>query len=117
MPDRDKIPYETSLSTLLLSVVQQAQADGLISKDEGELINRIQIDARDFERAIVQARKEGKSLEAIFHEAKETMILNATKIAREDGIITEDEEAILTRLIKELEKVESSMDNNPTDTS
>ncbi|MCH8906852.1 MAG: hypothetical protein IH840_07160 [Candidatus Heimdallarchaeota archaeon] len=107
MPDRDKIPYETSLSTLLLSVVRQAQADGIITTDEGELINRIQIDARDFEAEIASAKKEGKSsFKEIFHSAKEKIIKNATEIAKKDGTISEDEEAILNRLIAELDKVD-----------
>lgn len=107
MPDRDKIPYETSLSTLLLSVVRQAQADGLISRDEGELINRIQIDARDFETEIAKAMKEGTTdFKELFQQTKGKMIRNATEIAKKDGIISEDEEAIINALIKELDKVE-----------
>lgn len=107
MPDRDKIPYETSLSTLLLSVVRQAQEDGLISRDEGELINRIQIDARDFEAEIASAMKEGNTnFKEIFQSTKGRMIKNATEIAKRDGQITEDEEAIINQLIKELDKVE-----------
>ena len=42
MPDRDKIQYETSLESLLISIVKQAQEDGRITLDESELINRIQ---------------------------------------------------------------------------
>ena len=57
--DRDKIPYETSLSNLLINIVKQAQADGIITADEGELINRIQIDARDFEQEAAKGIKEG----------------------------------------------------------
>ncbi len=107
MPDRDKIPYETSLSTLLLSVVRQAQADGLISRDEGELINRIQVDARDFESEIAKAMKEGSTdFKEIFQQTKGKMIKNATEIAKKDGVITDDEEAIINRLINELDKVE-----------
>ncbi|OLS25119.1 MAG: hypothetical protein HeimC2_19910 [Candidatus Heimdallarchaeota archaeon LC_2] len=107
MPDRDKIPYETSLSTLLLSVVRQAQADGLISRDEGELINKIQIDARDFESEIARAMKEGNTdFKEIFLKTKGKMIKNATEIAKKDGVISEDEEAIINKLIIELEKVE-----------
>ena len=106
MPEREKIPYETSLSSLLLSVVRQAQADGIITADEGELINRIQIDARDFEKEVANAVKEGKtSLQDIFHDARQRMIKNATETAKKDGTITEDEEAIINSLIEELEKV------------
>ena len=72
---REKIPYETSLSSLLLSVVKQAQTDGIITADEGKLINRIQVDARDFEAEVSHAVKEGqKSLKEIFRTAREKMI-------------------------------------------
>ncbi|MHA2401659.1 MAG: hypothetical protein ACXADH_01610 [Candidatus Kariarchaeaceae archaeon] len=107
MPDREKIPYETSLSSLLLSVVRQAQADGIITADEGELINRIQIDARDFEAEVAKAAKAGvTSLQEIFHSARERMVKNATETAKRDGIITEDEEAIINELISQLENVQ-----------
>jgi hypothetical protein len=107
MPGRDKIPYETSLSALLLNIVKQAQADGVITADEGELINRIQIDARDFEQEVARAVKQGKtSLKEIFMDSRERMIKNATETAKRDGIISDDEEAIINKLIKELEDVE-----------
>ncbi len=107
MPDRDKIKYETSLSSLLLSVVRQAQADGIITTDEGELINRIQIDARDFEAEVAKAVKEGKTdIKQIFIDTREKMIANATEIAKKDGVITPEEEAIINRLIKEFENVD-----------
>ena len=107
MPDREKIPYETSLSSLLLSVVRQAQTDGIITADEGELINRIQIDARDFEAEVAKAAKAGvTSLQEIFQNARERMVKNATETAKKDGIITEDEEAIINELVSQLENVQ-----------
>ncbi len=106
MPDRDKIPYETSLSTLLESIVKQAQEDGRISSEESELIHRIQIDARDFEKEIVNAKKKAQgniTIEEIFNISKKKMILNATEVAKQDGIITDDEQAIINKLVSELE--------------
>ena len=92
------------LSTLLTSIVKQSQEDGRISSEESELINRIQIDARDFENEIAIAKREGKSsFSEIFNHTKEKMIFNATEVAKKDGIITEDEQAIINKLISELE--------------
>ncbi|MDH5645736.1 MAG: hypothetical protein OEZ01_06990 [Candidatus Heimdallarchaeota archaeon] len=105
MPDRDKIPYGTSISSLLVSIVRQAQADGVITKDESELINRIQIDARDLEAKMVQAKKDGLSLDDVLANSRTEIIKNATEIAKRDGVISNEEEAILNRLIKELENV------------
>lgn len=104
MPDRDKMPY--SLTSLLTTIVKQAQEDGRISAEESNLINRIQLDARELENEIVKARSEGNSsLTEIFNRAKENMIRNATAVAKEDDVITEDEEKIINKLISELEAV------------
>lgn len=104
MPDRDKMPY--SLTSLLTTIVKQAQEDGRISAEESNLINRIQLDARELENEIVKARSEGNSsLAEIFNRAKENMIRNATAVAKEDEFITEDEEKIINKLISELEAV------------
>ena len=105
-PKRDKMPY--SLTTLLTTIVKQAQADGRISADESNLINRIQIDARLLENEIVKARKEGNSssIGEIFNRAKEEMIRNATAVAKEDEIISDDEENIINKLISELEAID-----------
>ena len=100
--ERDKIDYKTSLSNLLINIVKQAQADGIITADEGELINRIQIDARDFEQEAAKALKEGSST---LTNVKSRMVERAREIAKKDGVITEDEEAIINKLIKELENV------------
>lgn len=104
MPDRDKMPY--SLTSLLTTIVKQAQEDGRISAEESNLINRIQLDARELENEIVKARSEGNSsLAEIFNRAKENMIRNATAVAKEDEFITEDEEKIINKLISELEAI------------
>ena len=105
MPDRDKIQYETSLESLLISIVKQAQEDGRITLDESELINRIQIDARDFEAEIVKASREntGEPMEEIYKVARARMIENATATAKADGAITTDEEAIINKLIQGLD--------------
>ncbi|MCY3410356.1 MAG: hypothetical protein INQ03_01855 [Candidatus Heimdallarchaeota archaeon] len=104
MPDRDMMPYETSLSALLTSIVKQAQEDGRISSEESELINRIQIDARLFEKEVAEAIKSGEtSIYDIFNQTKIKMIKNATEVARADDIITDDEQALINKLISELE--------------
>jgi len=107
MADQNKMKYETSLSALLLSIVKQAQADGIITADEGELINSIQIDARAFENEIAEAMRQGKtSLKEVFLSSKDKMIKNATATAKKDGVITEEEEAIINKLVRELENIE-----------
>jgi len=107
MVDQDKMRYEASLSSLLLSIVKQAQADGIITADEGELINSIQIDARQFEEEVAKALREGKkSLKEIFLASKDKMISNANETAKKDGRISDEEEAILNKLVRELENID-----------
>lgn len=108
-PDRDKIPYQTSIKSILLNVVKQAQADGIISSDESELINRIQIDARELETEIAKAKSEGLSPKEVYLVARKRIVENATETAKLDGIITKDEEEIIKRLIAELDKLEVSI--------
>ena len=108
MPDRDKINYATSFNSLLEAIVRQAQEDGRISNEESELIHRIQIDARTFEAEVAKILKEGGSLSDVFTKSKDTMIKNATEVAKNDGVITEDEQAIINKLISELEDIKHS---------
>ncbi len=109
MTERDKIPYEMSLNPLLESLVKEAQSDGIISIEESELISRIQIDAREFEKTIAQAREKykDKSIEDVYNIARKRIIESATNAAKLDGKITDDEQAIINRLIKELDLIKN----------
>ncbi len=98
---RDKIPYE--LRSLELSLVKQAQKDGYISADEAELINRVQIDVREFENKIIELKKqysEEKNIKLIQSDAFSQILKNATQTALKDGNITEEEEEML-KVIRE----------------
>ncbi len=105
--ERDKIDYQTSLDSLLVDVVKQAQSDGLISREESELINKIRVSAREFEAEVVKAREEesGRSFNEIYTIARKRMIESATETAKQDGVITADEEAIINRLTEALDKM------------
>ena len=103
---REKISYPIHL--VLEGVVKQAERDGVITKEEAELINRIQIDARDLERRLREYIKDNnptpEQLEQYLKEQREQLIQQATEEAAKDGLISDDEKSIIDRLIQELEK-------------
>jgi hypothetical protein len=104
--NNEKIPYE--MGPLLIHIVQQAQADDYITHEEAELINRIQIDVRDLEKEIAESLKgnTGKTPKEIFMESKDKIIENARQTALRDGIISEDEQNLLDKLLQKLKEYE-----------
>ncbi len=103
---REKISYPIHL--VLEGVVKQAERDGVITKEEADLINRIQIDARELEKRVKEfvetKQPTAEELEKFLVEQREILIKQATEEAEKDGIISEDEKSIINRLIQELEK-------------
>ena len=103
---REKISYPIHL--VLEGVVKQAERDGVITKEEADLINRIQIDARELEKRVKEfvetKQPTAEELETFLVEQREILIKQATEEAEKDGIISEDEKSIINRLIQELEK-------------
>ncbi len=103
---REKISYPIHL--VLEGIVKQAERDGVITKEEADLINRIQIDARELEKRVKEfvetKRPTAEELEKFLAEQREVLIKQATEEAEKDGIISEDEKSIINRLIQELEK-------------
>ncbi len=103
---REKISYPIHL--VLEGVVKQAERDGVITKEEADLINRIQIDARELEKRVKEfvetKHPTTEELETFLVEQREILIKQATEEAEKDGIISEDEKSIINRLIQELEK-------------
>ncbi len=103
---REKIEYPIHL--VLEGVVKQAERDGVITKEEAELIRKIQIDARMLEKNIQEYIKEKspskEELEQFIANEKEKLIKQATEVAMADGIISNDEKGIIDRLVEELSK-------------
>ena len=104
---RDKIEY--TIKSILEGVVKQAERDGIITNEEAELINKIQVSARELEERLVRILKEERpskeELNRIIDREKLNLIRDATEHAKKDGVITQDEQEIIDRLIKEFEKV------------
>ena len=103
---REKIQYPILL--VLEGIVKQAERDGVITKEEADLIRKIQIDARELEKNITEYVRQyspsKEELEDFISKEKEKLIKKATDLAMEDGIISPDEKGIIDRLVQELSK-------------
>ena len=98
MPFKEQ--FKPFLSNLLESVVEQAMEDNVISPEESVLITQIEVDIRTFEKEVARCiEEEGGISEALNKDCfKDKLIASVKKLALEDGVISKDEEAILTRL-------------------
>ncbi|RMG25577.1 MAG: hypothetical protein D6732_22315 [Methanobacteriota archaeon] len=105
MMPRDKIPY--NLDDLLIRLVKKAQEDGYISHDEAEVIHQIQLDVRDLEKEIMNLKKENpdQPTKNLYKVALQNMIEKSVAVAQKDGVITNDEAALIDILKNQLENL------------
>jgi hypothetical protein len=92
--------FKPFLSNLLETLVNQAMEDGVITPEENILLSRIEVDIRSFEKEVAKCiEEEGGISEALDKKCfKERLIASVKQLALEDGVISKDEEAILTKL-------------------
>jgi hypothetical protein len=94
--------FKPFLSNLMKTLVSQAMEDGVITPEENVLLSRIEVDIRSFEKEVAKSiEEEGGISEALDKKCfKERIIASVRQLALEDGVISKDEEAILTKLEK-----------------
>lgn len=92
--------FKPFLSSLFDAVMKQAMADGIITPEESVLLSQIEVDIRAFEKEVAQCiEDEGGIKEALRTNCFDNrLIANVRKLALEDGLISKDEEAILSKL-------------------
>ena len=92
--------FKPFLSNLMETLVNQAMEDGVITPEENVLLSRIEVDIRSFEKEVARCiEEEGGISEALDKKCfKERLIASVKQLAMEDGVISKDEEAILTKL-------------------
>jgi len=91
-----KDKFNPFLSNLLDEILTQAMDDGVITPEESVMLAQIEIDIRTFEKEVADCIEEGGGLPGDCF--KDRLIANVKQIALEDGKISKDEEAILTKL-------------------
>ncbi len=92
--------FKPFLSSLFDAVMKQAMEDEVISPEESLLLSQIEIDIRAFEKEVAKCiEDDGGITEALKTDCfKDRLIANVRKLALEDGLISKDEEAILSKL-------------------
>lgn len=86
---------------LLKELFEQALSDGIVTDEENDLISQIEVDSEELTKAIFAAYVDG----VITEEESEHMIAlkqklmeRAENVANSDGIISKDENDLLSRL-------------------
>jgi tellurite resistance protein len=95
-----------AIDSTIETAINEAKKDGIITEDEKALIESIRNDTELMYQAISAIiDKENVSDDELYDtiNAQRTQLMtNVCTIAYEDGIITEDEKAIITSLIPEI---------------
>lgn len=101
--------FKPFLSSLFDAVMKQAMEDGVISPEESLLLSQIEVDIRAFEKEVAKCiEDEGGITEALKTDCfKDRLIDSVRKLALEDGLISKDEEAILSKLEEHFQTNES----------
>ncbi len=94
----ERTHLQFSLVPLLKAVFKKATEDGLITAAEADMLYRIQADAEQIENAIATNIKNGEALSVLrkqFRTAVKALVTNAVNVAAIDGMISDEEHAIL----------------------
>ncbi|MBN1331232.1 MAG: hypothetical protein JXA54_17320 [Candidatus Heimdallarchaeota archaeon] len=92
--------FKPFMSSLLETIVKQAMDDGVISPEESLMLSQIEVDIRSFEKEVARCiEEEGGLAEAITKNCfKDKLLLSVKQLALEDGVISKDEEALISKL-------------------
>ncbi|MEA2069802.1 MAG: hypothetical protein U9O98_00775 [Asgard group archaeon] len=95
-----KESFKPFLSNLLEDVFKQALSDGIITPEESVLLAEIEIGIRDFEREIADCIEQSEKQEDFPSKDcfKKQLIASVRQLALKDGVLSQDEEKILTKL-------------------
>jgi len=92
--------FKPFLSNLLETAINEALKDGIITSEESVILSRIEVDVRSFEKELAKSISSKVSLddENAKKLFKEQLIKSIKQLAMEDGQLSKDEEAIITKL-------------------
>jgi uncharacterized tellurite resistance protein B-like protein len=95
-----------AIDSTIETAIKEAKKDGIITEEESALIESIKNDTELMYQAISAIIKKEHATDDDLYDtinAQRTQLMkNVCTIAYEDGIITEDEKAIITSLIPEI---------------
>lgn len=90
------------MDKLVQDLVKTAEADGVISEDERNLLEHIQVDLRKFEEEMGGRLKDSVSFSK--SSVASTILESAIKIAMADGTISDEENRLLEVIKKYIEE-------------
>jgi len=96
---------DDKLQNILTDIFLIALEDGVISKDERAILQQIKHDMRSFRETIAKAEEDGIITEdekKEIDEFRKTLLSNAYEVTKSDHVISADERAIISKLIKAL---------------
>ena len=93
-----------SLNDLIESLIFKATKDGIITEDEQNLINQVQIDLENLETSVREANENAETrdvIEKIFKTSSANLIQNAISVARKDTNMSKDEKELIDELFSQ----------------
>ena len=93
----------TELQNILTQIFIQAEEDGIITKEEKELLNQIKIDLQEYNSLLKNALEDGvitEDEEKMLHQFKKKLLKSAYDLSRKDNLIDKDEREIISLLVK-----------------
>lgn len=95
--------FYTNLGEILQKIIEKAEEDGLITIEEQEFINVLDITFKDLDQTIEEALRDhylSKQEEQILKEKRAKIIDEAWKIVSKDNVISEDEAILIKTLLQ-----------------
>ncbi len=93
------------IQNILTDLFLIALEDGVISKDEKAILHQIKHDMRSFRETIAKAEEDGVITEEEkkeIDEYRKALLNNAYEVTRSDHVISAEERALISKLIKAL---------------
>ncbi|MHA2248794.1 MAG: hypothetical protein ACXAD7_00465 [Candidatus Kariarchaeaceae archaeon] len=101
-------PIKFSFSDLIGSILSKAKEDGVLSKDEADLIRQIEFDATNIQNKIQKAVNDNNTksaLDKLIRSSGENLIKNAISTARKDTSISSEEREIIGQVLSSFEEL------------
>ena len=102
----EKLPGHT-LAEYLKAVVREAKRDGKVTTDEYDILKQLSFDVAEYTMALEAAEQDGTidpSEKDRLLGLKSKLLDNAREVANADGIVTDEELALLEKIAEVLEK-------------
>ncbi len=98
----DQSNHNRDLSTLMKKIADKAKEDGEISEDEYKILEKLSFDVAEY-MVFLEKSTEDDTIDEIEQkkllELKKKIVFNAMEVASEDGMVTDEEHALINEVI------------------